>query len=611
MPYPTLEQYNEALQHPHTAFVDGVLRRGNIATTGLGLPLAMCGGFALTYTVSAQGKKFAVRCFHKQSNHLEERYAAISRRLRSLGSNYFLDFEFQSRGVRVAGAEYPVVKMAWASGVTLAEFVESNTRNRDAIDKLAQSVPLLSIFLQKYSIAHGDIQPENVMVSAGGQSIQLIDYDGMYLDDIKALGSAETGQRNFQHPGRTGKQWDASLDRFSLIVLYLALKLLRDDPELWKFTQSDQSAILFRASDYVAPSQSALFQRLFAKPSAAQQAKHFAAICRSDVAKVPTLEEFIAGKNIPVALEPLVIAPAPIPVAYASAYSVLDASDYNGCLLQVGNQVELIGRIIEVKHDTSKFGKPYIFVNFGNWKGSIVKLSIWSESLPKFNSAIAQLKPGQWVAAIGMIEPPYVSRRYGYSHLSINMTQASQLRFISSTEANYRLRKSGNGQVRDQRGGNQAILEGLRGTTHRPPRIPPGAAPVPPPVRASGNRAILDAMRGASAPGAPPAGSRMSHPSLTSSRQTPAGPSSKCFVATAVYGNACHPDVVSLREFRDRCLSQHAGGRVAIRLYERAGPHLARLVECSLILREGMRKALSLFVRLLPFILGESNDPRG
>src|SRR5271167_235657 len=101
MSYPTLEQYNEALQHPNLALVDPALKRGTIATTGLGLPLALCGGFALTYTISTAGKKYAVRCFHKQSNRLEERYSAISKRLKSLSSPYFLDFEFQQQGVRV------------------------------------------------------------------------------------------------------------------------------------------------------------------------------------------------------------------------------------------------------------------------------------------------------------------------------------------------------------------------------------------------------------------------------------------------------------------------------------------------------------------------------
>ena len=92
MNYPSLEQYNEALQYPAAALQDQVLATGSIAKTGLGLPRALCGGFALTYTVTASQKKFAVRCFHKQSKNLEQRYLAIATRLKSIHSNYFVYF---------------------------------------------------------------------------------------------------------------------------------------------------------------------------------------------------------------------------------------------------------------------------------------------------------------------------------------------------------------------------------------------------------------------------------------------------------------------------------------------------------------------------------------
>ena len=61
MTYPSLEQYNEALQHPQLALLDPAFKTASVAKSGLGLPLALCGGFALTYTVTAGGRKYAVR----------------------------------------------------------------------------------------------------------------------------------------------------------------------------------------------------------------------------------------------------------------------------------------------------------------------------------------------------------------------------------------------------------------------------------------------------------------------------------------------------------------------------------------------------------------------
>jgi hypothetical protein len=48
MKYPQLVEYNEALQHPQTAFLDPELQRGRVRQTPLGLPLALAGAFALT-----------------------------------------------------------------------------------------------------------------------------------------------------------------------------------------------------------------------------------------------------------------------------------------------------------------------------------------------------------------------------------------------------------------------------------------------------------------------------------------------------------------------------------------------------------------------------------
>lgn len=55
--------------------------------------------------------------------------------------------------------------------------------------------------------------------------------------------------------------------------------------------------------------------------------------------------------------------------------------------------------------------------------------------------------------------------------------------------------------------------------------------------------------------------------------------SSSCFVATAVYGDANHQDVVLLRTYRDKVLATRACGRSVVRAYYVVGPYLAAIVE--------------------------------
>ena len=48
-----------------------------------------------------------------------------------------------------------------------------------------------------------------------------------------------------------------------------------------------------------------------------------------------------------------------------------------------------------------------------------------------------------------------------------------------------------------------------------------------------------------------------------------------CYIATACYGDAEHPDVVALRDFRDQRLRKSVAGRVFIAAYETLSPPLA------------------------------------
>jgi serine/threonine protein kinase len=592
MSYPSFEQYNEAFQHPQLALTDAELKGGSVSTTGLGLPLALCGGFALTYTIKAGPKKFAVRCFHKKSNSLEQRYSAISRKIGTLRSPYFLDFQFQPQGVKVAGKAYPIVKMAWATGATLGEFMDRSYRNSRELQQLATSLRSLSKYLTSQNVAHGDIQPGNVMVANAGGAIQLIDYDGMYVEDLRSLGSAELGHRNFQHPRRSANTWDPTIDRFSFIAIDLALRALQAHPDLWARTHSDGDSILFKANDFADPTSSSVFAELFTRPTIAEDAKNFAAICRAPYEKIPSLEDFLSKKNIPQS-QIIVGTPKPSgPARYLSAFPVLNATDYAACLAAVGEKVELIGQIVEVKEDKTRRGKPYVFINFGPWKGNIAKVSIWSEGLEVLGQKPDASWVGKWISVTGLMEPPYVSKKYKYSHLSISVTQGNQFHQISNQEAKFRLAGFSTRSVPSTASpDNKKILDNIKGVTapssvqaSRPTRI---ATPV------SSNAAILQNMKGSQqAPVKQTTASTGYTPAhATSSKSS----SSWCFIASQVYGpDAWETNV--LRQWRDDKLLPTAVGRAFVTFYYQVSPPIARLLGRSQLLERLSRIVLDRIV---------------
>jgi tetratricopeptide (TPR) repeat protein len=79
--------------------------------------------------------------------------------------------------------------------------------------------------------------------------------------------------------------------------------------------------------------------------------------------------------------------------------------------------------------------------------------------------------------------------------------------------------------------------------------------------------------------------------------------SSKCFVVSATMGSPNHPIVELLREFRDQWLMKMNSGIMFFRFYNQFGPHLARIIERSRLLRYftyfAIVRPLAQFARIL------------
>ncbi len=290
--FPSIAEYNRTAQNPGSAFTDPELSTGALATSGLGLPIVLGGGFALTYTITSKSRKFAVRCFHRYVPDLKQRYARISDEIGGLRSKHFVSFEYQRQGVRVRSELYPVVKMAWAEGSTLGAFIEDNYADGATIRALWSSFRDLARFLADRDIAHGDLENGNVVVRNDG-SLTLIDYDGMYVPEMSLGNGNELGHAHFQHPGRTPDNFGPRIDDFSFILIDLSLDAVARDPSLYeKFCNGDN--ILFQKSDFEDPGSSPLFRELRRIPPLADKVDDFESICRQPIERTPSLAAFVA-----------------------------------------------------------------------------------------------------------------------------------------------------------------------------------------------------------------------------------------------------------------------------------------------------------------------------
>lgn len=449
---PNLSDYMQTFQNPNLFLSDKELVSCTCPKDQQGQPKVQSGGFALTFRLEGPTKKWAVRCFHREVKDRDRRYTAISTKLNEPAmrqSGYFVDFAYQATGVTVKGQRYPIVKMSWAQGVTLGAFLESNYSNPQRLRNLQDSLKQLYRFLTTNHIAHGDIQPGNLMVSDEGRKVQLIDYDGMFVPGMEGLKAAETGVPNFQHPGRQKLcPWNDRLDRFPFIMLDIALSVLVDKPSYWTKTNSSDEKVLFETTDYIAPYGSQTFNELKADAKFSKQIAILQQICLSDFDDIPDASDYILFKPSPTT-QKKPQQPQTISISYQGNYTVLDATNVGQIASHVGDVVEIVGRIIDTKDGWTRGhgrhgNRPYMFVNFKPWRSRVdtFRLVLWSEVLDQFAkmgvSSVSGRITGQYISIVGMVN--VYTNQYGTTYQLVP-SAAKQIQIIDSTEADFRLGK--------------------------------------------------------------------------------------------------------------------------------------------------------------------------
>src|SRR5262245_59478515 len=129
MAWPSGQDFNEAIQAPALAFADADLRSGTVECNQFGLPRPRTGAFATVYKVTNGNRAWAVRCFNRELKDQQERYQAISADLNQRRLPYMVGFVFLTDGIRVKGAQYPILKMEWVTGEPLHVYIERNLNN--------------------------------------------------------------------------------------------------------------------------------------------------------------------------------------------------------------------------------------------------------------------------------------------------------------------------------------------------------------------------------------------------------------------------------------------------------------------------------------------------
>jgi hypothetical protein len=263
--WPDLTEYHEAVQHPQKAFADPGLKAVTLALDGFGMPKPATGGNAVVYKANEPGgflsfkKTWAIRCFLRPISDHAERYEAISKHLRKVRLPYDVNFQFLKQGIQIRSNWFPIVKMQWAKGDLLHSHIEQHLGYPALLAALREKWVTLVRHLEAAQVAHGDLQHGNIVVRGG--SLQLVDYDGMWVPALRGRHATETGHRAYQHPERSGQDYGQEIDRFSALVIYLSLAALERDVTLWERFHTGDNLIFVR-EDFLQVGRSAIWEHL-------------------------------------------------------------------------------------------------------------------------------------------------------------------------------------------------------------------------------------------------------------------------------------------------------------------------------------------------------------
>lgn len=188
-----------------------------------GHPNFSAGNSAAVFRIRLGGRIRSLRCYLRPMRHLKEIYGD-----RLLEKELYLYTSSQT------GVWVDVVLGDWIEGVTLHEAAAQAAalRDRECLQILARLFDRLAFALVTDDCAHGDLKPENIIVSDDG-TLHPIDFDASYLPAFAGETSPELGTAAYQHPARTAADFDERIDDYPAALISTALHALAADPTLW------------------------------------------------------------------------------------------------------------------------------------------------------------------------------------------------------------------------------------------------------------------------------------------------------------------------------------------------------------------------------------------
>ena len=289
MPLPSIPDYSNSIKTPALVHPP-VLKGGHPVEKGVRL-IKYSGGFCVVFPYETATRKYAVRCWHAEVSDAKRRKKA--------NLPYFVGFDFYEEGIMTPLGMQPIVVMDWVDAKSLKKFLAEHITESNVINKVAGNFKKMVADLHANHFSHGDLQHGNIMVKPD-YSLVLVDYDSMYVPDLRGMSDEIKGLVGYQHEARwKNKMVSEKADYFSELVIYLSLKALAKMPSLWNdLNMEDTETLLFSGEDIQSKGNSTIFKVLKTDSDLAPLTDKLCEFMgKSSIDDLTPLEETIVSKS--------------------------------------------------------------------------------------------------------------------------------------------------------------------------------------------------------------------------------------------------------------------------------------------------------------------------
>lgn len=192
----------------------------DICTKSNGSPDFRVGNNSIIFHIRHHGVEKMLKCYTRKKQNLRRIYGEKC-----------LREELYIHSDSLHGEWVDVILDDWIEGETLQNVIIKNRGNPATIKSLAEKFDSLAVALLAENWAHGDLKPENIIVTPSGE-LHLIDFDAVFLPEFTGERSEEIGTASFQHPMRDTEYFDKSIDDYPIALISTALHALALDPSL-------------------------------------------------------------------------------------------------------------------------------------------------------------------------------------------------------------------------------------------------------------------------------------------------------------------------------------------------------------------------------------------